>query len=215
MAKCNADEKDITSNKLGAKVGISVISIVYFIFILFIAGVILSVLQPNNTISKTFKTLSNKDVVDMVKTHMISTKADTFIGRFTEWFTKVGNTINSGSVLVILTAGVVMGFNSLIMTPIISTIFPLDITANIQIPGRDAYINPGQFFIAFIGFVLSLIFFFFVAEIIYLIRWKFKNLLTITIILLLFIFLTFMLIWNSIETDKLLKLPDCVPLNTK
>ena len=220
-SNCNSDETDITPNKLGAKFGISVISIIYFVFILFIISVILSAkvnIKQGTVDSGTIKSKMSEilTVVNSIASgNIIHAKSDTFIARFTDWFTKVGHSINSGSVLAILAAGVVMGFNSLIMTPIISTMFPVDITTNMQIPGRDAYVNPGQFFIALIGFILSLILFFFVAEIIYLIRLKFKFSLIVFVIVILFLFLTFMLIWNAIETDKILKQPNCIPSNIK
>ncbi len=223
---CGSDEKDITSDKLGAQFGISVITIIYFVFILFIIGVVFSIKANASAVTKSkadSKTISGKmsDITNYLKTigaGKITTQTkytDSFLGRFTEWFTKVGNSINSGSILAILAAGVVIGFNSLIMTPIISTMFPIEISKAVYIPGRTASVYPGQFFIALIGFIISLIIFFFVAEFIYIIRRKYSRSLTIIIIILLFLFLTFMLIWNAIEVDKLLKHPDCVPLDTK
>jgi hypothetical protein len=226
QSNCRSDEKDITSDKLGAQIGISVVTIIYFVFILFIIGVILSTKAHAITVSKNkadsstiqgkvaeianyLKTITSGKITSQIK------YTDSFLGRFTEWFTKVGNSINSGSVLAILAAGVVIGFNSLIMTPIISTMFPVDIAKSMPIPGRNTSMYPGQFFIALIGFIISLIIFFFVAEVIYVIRKKFSRSLTIIIIILLFLFMTFMLIWNAIEVDKLLKQPDCVPLDTK
>jgi len=230
VTNCGPDEKDITSDKLGAQFGISVITIIYFVFILFIIGVIYSI-KAQATSSKKNKVNSSNisnsvsgkvaDIANYVKTIATgktikqTSYSDSFLGRFTEWFTKVGNSINSGSILAILAAGVVIGFNSLIMTPIISTMFPLDISKAMPIPGRNSSVYPGQFFIALIGFIISLIIFFFVAEIVHIIRRKFSRSLTIIIIVLLFLFLTFMLIWNAIEVDILLKQPDCVPSNTK
>jgi hypothetical protein len=227
MVKCNNDEKDITSDKFGAKFGISIITIIYFIFILFIIGIIISIQSTNKTIiKKSINASSTANIMSQILTYIKSlsngkfsektTKyADNFVGRFTEWFTKVGNSINSGSVLAILAAGVVIGFNNLIMTPLITTMFPENINVPMEIPGRNASVNPGQFFIALIGFILSLILFFFIAEFIYIIKRHFKNKLTIGIIFLLFIFLTFMLVWNAIQTHKLINQPDCVPIGTK
>ena len=221
MANCGPDEKDITNDKLGAQFGTGVIVIIYIVFIVFIIGVILSVKaskdQPQqktnvaNTIGEVLKYVKS---IGKGKISENTIYEDNFTGRFTEWFTRVGSSINSSSILAILAAGVVIGFNGLIMTPIISTMFPKDITQSMQIPGRMANVNPGQFFIALIGFIISLILFFFVAELIYLIRRKFKKSLTIIILVLLFIFLTFMLIWNGLELDRISKLPDCVPLDT-
>src|SRR4051812_11364182 len=118
MANCSPDEKDITSDKLGAKFGISIIIIIYLIFIAFIIGVILSILANSTTVTQNksdTKSISGKisDILNFVKTigkGNITTKiySDSFLGRFTEWFTKVGNSINSGSVLAILAAGVVI-----------------------------------------------------------------------------------------------------------
>lgn len=210
MTICSDNEKDITSDKLSAKFGISVITIIYFVYILFIIGLIVISLRKNKQIipsivpSKPVSTVSIAGVDEI----------DTFTKRFTEWFTKVGHAINSNSVLAILAAGVVIGFNGLIMTPLITTMFPIEINQPIQIKGKNTYINPGQFFIALIGFILSLILFFFVTEGIYLIKKYFKNSLIYAMILILFLFLTFMLIWNGMETDKVLKLPDCVPVDT-
>jgi flagellar basal body-associated protein FliL len=232
MIKCGPDEKNIEDTKFGAKVGISVITIIYFVYLIFIIGVIMSAwANTNNAISK--KKADNGSINNSINQILNYVKSigkgeiaqkpvytDNFTGRFTEWFTKVGNSINAGSVLAILAAGVVIGFNGLIMTPIISTMFPVDIAQAIAIAGRTTnstatVINPGQFFIALIGFILSLILFFFVAEVIYAIRRKFKQSLTIIILIVLFIFLTFMLVWNATEVDKLLKLDDCIPLDKK
>jgi hypothetical protein len=212
MVNCQANEKDITADKLSAKFGISMITIIYFVYILFIIGVIVTIKQTyvqkpkkSSLISRVLDKISKNNVQQQQKYE------DTFTGRFTEWFTKVANSINSGSILAILAAGVVIGFNGLIMTPLITTMFPTEIGKPILISGDSTYINPGQFFIALIGFVLSLIVFFFVAEIIYLVKKHFQKGLVICILILLFIFLTFMLVWNSIETDKILNEPDCVP----
>lgn len=225
---CGPNEKDITQEKFGAKIGISVITIIYMVFIMFVFGVIMSIrdkgtLKSKSTSNTNSQLISSKltqifDFIKSIKKGNISNKPvhiDTFTSRFTEWFTRVGNLINSGSVLAILAAGVIIGFNSYIMTPIISTMFPIDITQPMDIPGRVSTINPGQFFIAFIGFIISLILFFFVAEIIYIIKGKFKQSLTIIFIFILFAFLTFMLVWNAIEADKLFKQNDCVPIDLK
>lgn len=222
MVECGPDEKDITKAKIGAQFGVGIITIIYIVFIMFIVGVIMSI-KANISKTKTKVDESSKmsQVLNFVKSigkGSVTDKSNyenNFTGRFTEWFTRVGNSINSGSVLAILAAGVVIGFNSLIMTPIISTMFPKDISQPIQIPGRVANVNPGQFFIALIGFILSLILFFFIAEVIHIIRHKFKKSLTVIIIIFLFLFLTFMLVWNGIELDNLMKQPDCVTLDTQ
>jgi large-conductance mechanosensitive channel len=218
---CSPDEKDISNNKFGAKFGMSIITIIYFIFILFIVIAILSTVKNVNSTKIKSNTGSKNSILTQILNYvkLLSTEHsqikkydDSFTGRFTDWFTKVGKSINSASVLAILAAGVVIGFNGLIMTPLITTIFPdKTIYQNITIPGQNVIINPGQFFIALIGFILSLILFFFVAEIIYIIKEKAEKSLSIILIILLFGFLTFMLIWNAIETDKILKQPDCIP----
>lgn len=219
MAICGPDEKDITYEKMGAQFGVGVITVVYFIFILFIIGVIIAnTTKPVIETSKGKKNLLN-DMFSYIKSVAKTPEqvvTSTFSSRFTEWFTRVANAINSNSILAILAAGVVIGFNGLIMTPIISTMFPKYIAEPMQIPGRTETVNPGQFFIALIGFIISLTLFFFVTELIHLIRRKFKRSLTIFIILVLFVFLTFMLVWNGIQLDKFLQYPsNCIPLETK
>ena len=203
MANCSDSQKDITADKFGAKLGVGIITVIYFVFILFIIGVVLTVRHKPRTTSVR--------KAPPVKQH----NTDRFTGRFADWFTKVGNTINSGSILAILSAGVIIGFNGLIMTPLIATVFPVDIGEPIQIPGRtNVFVSPGQFFIALFGFVLSLIMFFFIAEGIYIIKRYFGSTLLTVILTVLFAFLTFMLVWNAMEADKILKRPDCVPIGT-
>ncbi len=214
MINCANGEKDITHDKIGAKLGISIITIIYILYIIFIIGVI--IINKKRTKSVRSEPGFVSKLIHYVKelpqpSFSNSTKIeDSFTGRFSDWFSKVENSINSGSVLAILAAGIVIGFNSLIMTPLIATMFPVDISQPIEIPGRHVKINPGQFFIALIGFILSLILFFFIAELIYTIKKYFKHTLTISILILLFIFLTIMLIWNGIQVDDLLNKPDCV-----
>jgi hypothetical protein len=221
MSNCQLDEKDIRPDKVGAQFGMSIITIIYIFFSLFVIGIILSIKKKNTVTPEIPKTTN---FVDKFKNwfnggsggsnNQIDKYTDDFSGRFTEWFTKVGNSINSATILAILAAGVVIGFNGLIMTPLISSMFPKDITHPMEIPGKHIYINPGLFFIALIGFVVSLIIFFFVAEGINIVKKHFKRPLIIVSIFLLFVFLTFMLIWNALQTDKLLKSPDCVKIGT-
>lgn len=208
MTQCSSGEVDITDQKTGAKVGMSVISIIYIFYIIFIIILIIA-----------FKRKSVQSVVPNVVTNAsppsMPKYEDNFIGRFSVWFTNAPGLINSVSILSILAAGVVIGFNSLVMTPIIIAMFPVSIGDPIRIPGRNTYINPGQFFIALIGFVISLILFFFITELINSVRRNFRFGLTIVILIILFIFLTFMLAWNGKQTNEILSRPDCVPADTK
>src|SRR6185369_4076200 len=110
MTDCLSDEKNISSEKLNAKFGISIISIIYFVYILFIIGVILAIKQ-NLSQKKNIKT-DNSNVLNQILNYIKSipkntgiqgykdktSNPDTFLNRFTEWFTRVGNSINSGSV---------------------------------------------------------------------------------------------------------------------
>lgn len=207
MTQCSSGEIDITDQKTGAKVGMSVISIIYIFYIIFIIILIVAFKKKStgNSVSATVPT--NAPVP--------SSYEDNFIGRFSRWFTNAPGLINSVSILSILAAGVVIGFNSLVMTPIIIAMFPVSIGDPIRIPGRNTYINPGQFFIALIGFVISLILFFFITEAINSIRRNFRFALIIIILIILFIFLTFMLAWNGMQTNELLSKPNCVPVDTK
>jgi hypothetical protein len=233
MANCDSDSKDITNDIFGAQFGVGVVTVVYIVFILFIVGIILSVKAHKEAPAAVPINISNmlgeiyKSVKSIAK-GKISEKPsyeDNFTGRFTEWFTRMGNAINASSILAILAAGVVIGFNGLIMTPLISTMFPKDMGVPLEIPGKlsnnaATTVNPGQFFIALLGFIISLILFFFIAEFIYLIRRHFKNTLTIFILVVLFLFLTFMLGWNGAQLDTLNKLVEkypskCVPNGTK
>src|SRR6185503_11238510 len=119
MAICGPDEKDITDAKIGAQFGVGIVTIVYFVFIVFIIGVIMSA-RANKEVPKS---KGNTDMMAQVLNYVKSigkgkvsekpTYEDNFTGRFTEWFTRVGNAINASSILAILAAGVVIGFNGL------------------------------------------------------------------------------------------------------
>ena len=193
----------------------------YAVFLIFILFVILSVTK-NNANKPTFKVKKPAlqqtllDIKDQLSSLVKKEHAtyEVFLDRFSDWFTKVSNTINLSSVLAILTAGVIIGFNGLIMTPLIQTMFPVDITSGLEIPGREVTLNPGQFFIALIGFILSLILFFFIAEIFRLIHKHAKTGLIVVVLIVLFAFLTFMFGWNIYVASTILPLNDCVPYDT-
>ena len=201
MTICNLDQID-NPNKIGAKVGTSIITVIYIAFLYLIFQ--LYYLEPPKLLKQ-------------LKPQLQPKYENTFTGRLVEFTTKLGNSINLGMIVAILSSALVIGFNSYIMTPIITTIFPIDITTNISIPGIDASIAPGQFFIALIGFIISLILFFWIGEFIYWIAYdkegKHKkignyNILSTVFVLLLFAFLTGMFIWNIVN---LVNQPDCVP----
>lgn len=232
MANCSPDETDISGQKLGAKFGLSIITIIYVIFLIFIVFVILSVKRANTvassqpTIKKEKKAAGQsyyaqfKETLSQIKEQLNSLvkkgehSRENFFDRFADWFTEMGSSINSGSVLAILAAGIVIGFNGLIMTPLIQTIFPIDISQSMEIPGRNVAINPGQFLIALIGFILSLILFFFIAEIFGLIHKYAKTGLIVFVLVVLFAFLTTMLGINIHIASQILPLNDCVPYDT-
>lgn len=212
---CQDNEKDITLEKQGSMFGFSVILIIYIFFIVFIVLLIMNRYQSNKSSRKTTNVTRPHTKHYNLIVQPGSSYSDTFMGRFNDWYMKIGNYINMGSILAIFAAGVVIGFNGLVMTPIIMTIFPKKINDPIQIPGKDIEINPGQFFIAVIGFVISLILLFFISELINAIRRRFENLLSIVTLVILFIFLTFMFVWNYLYMKNMYSLPNCVPIETK
>jgi hypothetical protein len=211
MANCDPGQEDITKKKNGAKIGISIMSIMYFAFLLFLFSYFSFRKEVKNKGPVTPAVAAAAAAPSLLS-------ADTYLGRFESWFVvKAKSSINSGMIIAILAAGLVLGFNGLIMTPLITTIFPdQEIGTPLIIPGKTLAkmpitVNPGQFFIACIGFIFSLVLLFFLAELLYFIHDKiFKTYTVYVLMVILTVFLTFMLIWNAIYTDKILKQPDCV-----
>lgn len=225
MANCGPNEIDTTADKFGAYFGLGAILFTYVLYLVFVILVFLSIRGGLNSKAAIHSTSPAKETIkvsisrvyDLLKqlvskfTKTNKALEDTFMNRFNEWFSRVSKSINIGSVIAILAASVVVGFNGMIMTPIIASMFPPDFRLNIPVPGReDIVVNPGQFFIAFIGFIISLILFFFLAQFVYIICQHFENWLTGLILLVLFVFLTFMLAWNAMNVDNLRKQPDCM-----
>ncbi len=213
MTVCENGEKNIENEKKGAVVGISVVSIMSFFFILYLAFLIHS--ERNKQFGKTQKRGFNFGTPLVSAPPEILPNPD-LLGRFDNWFGRASTIINSGTILSIMAAGVVIGFNGLIMTPLITSMFPQkEINDPIQI-GKHIYINPGQFFVALIGFILSLILFFFITEIVNALT---KNEAVRKVIFSFFLFilasfLIFMLVWNSMHVNEMRNLPDCVPEGT-
>jgi len=193
---------DCEDTKTGAKIGISIISIIYAIFIFLVISI---------PYLPSLKEVPQKNTMQLIDTSSLK-------GRLANIIHKLGNSVNIGMILAIFASGIILGFNTYIMTPLVITMFPVDITPSIQIPGIDAQVSPGQFLIAFLGFVASLILFFVVVEIIHSVDKLIDGNKTIygykrsswVIIIIIFIFLTAMLIWNAIYTYNLLKEPECV-----
>lgn len=213
---CKVGERSTKEEKEGARWGLGIVAFVSAIFLIFcILGIItyFSKLKPlinnptNHTTVLPNSTESTNPITNAINALIYK---NNFFGRFVFWFTRMSKAINSGSILAILAASVTIGFNSFIMTPLISTMFPKNIADPIQVPGRQVYMNPGQFLIAFIGFILSLILFFFISELILLIPQKFRYLL---LIILISGFLLFMIYWNTTEYLVILNQPDCVPID--
>lgn len=140
------------------------------------------------------------------------TPSTTSIENFNVWLDRASKSINSGTILAILAAGVIIGFNSLIMTPVIVSMFPVSITQGFYIPGRNAYVYPGQFFIALIGFIICIILVFFI---ILVMDWAnafpfIKESKWIFLLIVLSSLLLALLVWNSYEAHNIFKQPDCV-----
>jgi len=211
-ANCDPNTQiDITNQKIGAEIGISLITIVYIAFLV--------ILVSYSNIEKHIIKITSKKSKPLSTTtagpsHLPSPK--TYWERLQAWLTKTFSAINTGMIVAILSAGIVLGFNSLIMTPLVNSIFPDQTISNpINIPGRNVAINPGQFLIAVIGFIFSLILLFFVVEIFYFIYEKLGPKSSEYLVLfVIFALLTFLLIWNAMQTDKILNLDDCVPIGT-
>src|SRR6185503_19373709 len=114
MVNCGPGQEDITNKKNGARVGISIMSIMYFAFLLFLFSYFNFKKTAKGAVSSTTPTATatSSNVLD----------SNTFLGRFESWFVvKAKSSINSGMIIAILAAGLVLGFNGLIMTPLIST----------------------------------------------------------------------------------------------
>jgi len=213
MANCGPNQEDITDKKNGAKVGMSITSIMYFAFLLFLISYFKF---KQNANSGTGTAASTPAPAPAPVLNILD--PTTYLGRFESWFViKAKSSINSSMIIAILAAGIVLGFNGLIMTPLISTIFPdQQIGTPLPIPGKTSNglpitVNPGQFFIACIGFIFSIVLLFFIAELLYFIHDKiFKKYTVYILMIILFVFLTFMVVWNAIYTDKMLKQPDCI-----
>lgn len=135
-----------------------------------------------------------------------------FFERFEQWTKRAGGVVNTGMILAILAAGLVIGFNSYIMTPLVTTLFPYkQIKDPVELPGyKNSYPNymyPGHFFIALVGFFLSSFLLFFVLEVFN----KFSDYIDLrNSLIIIFLLLLGFFIWNVISAEEILSKKECV-----
>lgn len=241
---CPEGTKSTVDEKNGAIMGTSVISIVY---IAFLAAVFLYYMgyekgtvshSPDSFLLKAKKYLisifggeipkhsAKSPLKHSAKSPLIhkspsfDIKRTGISGNFYEWTSKVSTSINSEMLIAIMASGVVIGFNSFVMSPMIGSIFPdSSILQPIKIPGKSTVTNPGLFMVNFIGFVLSLLLLFFVIELVKFIKSFFVSdhsgffTLENTTILIIFMFLTIMLVWNAMHLYNFKGIDSCVDVN--
>ena len=191
MSDCHPTPQD----KEGAIVGLSVSGIIFLIFIILF---IISLNTHTRRIRTRFSTRINPNP---------SPKTPTRLHEYGEF---ILSKFNLPIVIAVMISGVVLGFNQLIMTPIINTMFPNQTFANvITIPGTTSSIAPGQFLIALIGFIISLFILFGFIQLYFVLSkhtstnkgWIYVGILS----LLLF----GLFVWNIVNTQSILSQPDC------
>ena len=197
MSDCPDGTTDMRDQKTGAVVGTSLMSV---IFILFLA---------------VWYFLDYKGKYVKSKTTTISPLPITEITGTTSLIKKISSIINIQLIIAVMCSGLVIGFNTMIMTPLVNTVFPSQTFAQpILIPGTNSSINPGGFLVAFIGFLISLFLLFIIFKVINHFSSRASQLVSMENMSLFLIFILFLglLIWNAIVTDDILKQPNCKPV---
>jgi len=200
MSNCPDGTTDTSDQKTGAIVGMSMMTVIFVLFLL-----VWYFLDYRGK-----PIINKKGQIKLIK--VLPASQD--INGASSLIKKITSTITLPLIIAVMCSGLVIGFNTLIMTPLVNTVFPSQTFANpIDIPGTGSTVNPGGFFVALIGFLISLFLLFIIFQFINHFSTKASNLFNLENVSLCLVFLLFfgLLVWNAVVTDKVLKQPDCIP----
>lgn len=212
--ECKDNEIDITRYKEKSIIGVSLSSVIFILFILIMIFYFKGApsIVKNSNGKHTSSAAYEEQLAHEAKKHGKEETTSSF-GSIDKAFEKVKSAINTEMITAILAAGVVIGFNTYIMTPIILMMIPYnDINKVIKVPGNPQIYNfsPGQFLIALFGFVLSLVLVFSLSSLFSKIGIKI-NIYFFTIAV--FLLLLLILIWNIYIAVTVNNQETCLPNN--
>lgn len=214
--ECKDNEVDITRYKQKSIIGVSLSTVIFilfiFIMIYYFRGAAVSAVVKNSNGKHTSSAAYEEQIANEAKKHGKEETTSSF-GSIDKAFEKVKSAINTEMIAAILAAGVVIGFNTYIMTPIILMMIPYnDINKIIKVPGNPQIYNfsPGQFLIALFGFVLSLVLVFSLSSLFSKIGIK-VNIYFFTVAV--FLLLLLILIWNIYIAVTVNNQETCLPSN--
>lgn len=107
--------------------------------------------------------------------------------------------------IAILASSVIQSFNGWIINPLIDISIPdKNLLINGYYIGRNTYIYPGQFLLSFLGFIISIMVFFVLLEIVYQISWykTLSKILKYSFMFLIAGMIIALLIWNIQDLSK-------------